>query len=255
MARLGPFANPSVRLPENTPKPRTSYDNWRENPTPANLRKIVEEYRPIIQSILNRLVPNASPIVKRRADLMAAKAIASYDPSVGMSLKNYLAIQLKPVSRVSRKIHQVIPKSEYDVELRTALSRAEEELTHELGREPTVSELSDHTGISEKRQEALRKRSIRPLSESALLDRETQSPSGISESPVSSRDPRDEWLDYVYHSLDEGPDRVIFEARTGYRGRPMRSNLEVAKSLGLSPGAISQRAGRIQSRIDEFESL
>ena len=68
---------------------------------------------------------------------------------------------------------------------------------------------------------------------------------------ASRTDPYDEWVDAVYHDLGE-IDRVIMSYRTGFRGAPVLSNGDIAKRLKMTPGAVSQRANRIQGKLDEF---
>jgi DNA-directed RNA polymerase specialized sigma subunit len=45
------------------------------------------------------------------------------------------------------------------------------------------------------------------------------------------------------------------EHTLGLNGKKVLANTEVAKRLSISPGAVSQRKSRIQSRLDEFYDI
>lgn len=62
------------------------------------------------------------------------------------------------------------------------------------------------------------------------------------------------WQSFVYESLDP-TDRVIMEHTLGMYGRPVMSNQEIARKLGITPSAVSQRKTRIQLRLDERSNL
>ena len=61
---------------------------------------------------------------------------------------------------------------------------------------------------------------------------------------------------WVFLSTGErGADQKIMELSLGMRGHKPLSNLEIAKKLGRSPGALSQRKAKIQAMIDKEEDL
>jgi DNA-directed RNA polymerase specialized sigma subunit len=68
--------------------------------------------------------------------------------------------------------------------------------------------------------------------------------------PGIAKDPMPEIHDYVYHDLDD-IDKQVFQHRLGYRGSQVLPNQEIAKKLNLSSAAVTQRAGRIQKRLEE----
>jgi hypothetical protein len=57
--------------------------------------------------------------------------------------------------------------------------------------------------------------------------------------------------DAVYMSLDPR-DKFIFDARTGGHGQKVLSVTDVARRLGVSPAAISQRANSIAEMVKEL---
>jgi hypothetical protein len=70
---------------------------------------------------------------------------------------------------------------------------------------------------------------------------------------VSSKSPEAVWADYVYHDLSD-IDKIVFQHRTGYRGAPQLSNQEIARRLRLSPAAVTQRANRLQAKMNALHA-
>jgi hypothetical protein len=57
---------------------------------------------------------------------------------------------------------------------------------------------------------------------------------------------------FLYHDLDPH-DQVILEYGLGLNGSPKLPAAQIARRLRISPGAVSQRASRIQQQLDELE--
>ena len=62
------------------------------------------------------------------------------------------------------------------------------------------------------------------------------------------------WVELVYSDLDE-TDQLILAHTLGLRGREVLQNQQLAKKLGISPGAVSQRKQRIQRLLDREQQL
>jgi RNA polymerase primary sigma factor len=120
----------------------------------------------------------------------------------------------------------------------------------DLGREPSDEELADITGIALPRVIKVRKR-MRSRVPFSVAEGEDDDENSGTDVAVSRRTPYDDWVDAVYHDLGE-IDKIILQHRSGYRGAEILPNQEIAKKLGLSPAAVSQKAARIQARLDEF---
>ena len=56
-------------------------------------------------------------------------------------------------------------------------------------------------------------------------------------------------LDY-YHDLSD-KDKLIFEYKTGFGGKPVLDNAGIGKKLQMSPSTVSQRLKFITSRLAE----
>jgi DNA-directed RNA polymerase specialized sigma subunit len=60
----------------------------------------------------------------------------------------------------------------------------------------------------------------------------------------------DAWLEFVYGDLSP-TDKLIMDMTLGRNGRRRTSTQEIAKRLNITPGAVSQRASKIQTMIDQ----
>ena len=62
------------------------------------------------------------------------------------------------------------------------------------------------------------------------------------------------WHEFVYNDLNE-VDKAIMEYTLGLHGIKQLPTTEIAKKLNISPGAVSQRAQRIQAKLNQREEL
>ena len=109
-------------------------------------------------------------------------------------------------------------------------------------------ELADRTGYSLKKIEKLLNGSS-VVSETATINPETNGSTQFS-SDLTDED----FFEYVYRSV--GPiDQKIMEWSSGYHGKPVLSNQEIAKRLRVSAAAISQRKAKILDKMSEVRGL
>ena len=121
----------------------------------------------------------------------------------------------------------------------------------ELGRQPTHDELADELGVSTKKIQRLLKAKPAVLSESQLY---TDPESGMTSLPATSEvDVIGESADVIYPGLSER-DKMIYDYKTGKRGKPPLNNLQIARKLGVTPALVSQRAKDIAQRILEGQN-
>lgn len=239
-----------------TPPKKTLDQHWEDYSkakTPANLNNMLNEARPVLDSAITSY-GGGNKNLYGHAKILAAKAIDSYDPSRGAKLQTHLMVQLQPLSRLHAEASASVKIPE---RVRADLYRVNQEtqnLVDDLGREPSDQELADRTGMSLRRIGHVRKFARSEVSESGLTSTTEEGDEEIFYPGVQTNKPLDVWIEYVHHDLSP-IDQKIFEWKYGYNNQRQLSTTEVAKRLGLSPGAISQRAAKISARINEGREL
>ena len=58
------------------------------------------------------------------------------------------------------------------------------------------------------------------------------------------------WEEMVYHDLGD-TDQTVFDYLLGAHGRKQLTTSDIARKLGITPSAVSQRATKIQDMLDE----
>lgn len=229
---------------------------WQTRPGPQANGLMLKKLDPIIDTAVRTYGgTTASPTLRTRARLMALQGLPKYDRSQA-KMKTFMMNHLQGLRRLSAKENNIISVPE-QVQLDSLhLSRAEAELRDDLGREPSTHELADKLGLSPKRIQYVRKLQM-PASEGQVLQPMAGSESDDFNEPAVKTPGKDDsraWHRFVYESL-EPTDRVIMEHSLGMFGRTVLSNQEIARKLGVTPSAVSQRKTRIQLRLDERSAL
>ena len=232
------------------PEWQSDFDLWKRNPNPYHAGRLLKQVDPVIDKAIKTHVGQSNPIIRSRARRLALQSFDSYDPSKA-KLGTHLMSQLQGLKRISRQQQQILHVPERVALGQAQLKTVSDELLDELGREPSVAELADRSGMSLRQIAKLRKYRqpvasgvFAPLSEmdDARFDPAVQQPES------------DTWLEFVYDDLDPTGQKIL-EWTLGLHGAPQLSNQEIAKKLRLTPGAISQRKAHIQSLMDEQQEL
>lgn len=227
------------------------YTQWQQNRTPELNSKLLTSVQPVIDTALSSYGGgNTSPALRSRAKIMALKAFDTFDPKRG-NVRTHLLSQLQGLRRLAAKEQNIIGIPEQVGLDFQKLDSAENELRDQLSRDPTDDELADFTGLSVRR---IRKvKSFHKPVASGMLDQETTEDSYSGE--VASQLPGknnsvDAWLDFVYGDLS-ATDKLVMDMTLGRNGRRRTSTQEIARRLNMTPGAVSQRAAKIQAMIDK----
>lgn len=231
----------------------TVYPQWKASQTPELNAQIVQSIQPIVDTAVSSYAgQNASPTIKSRARLMALKALGTYDPQRG-NVKTHLLSQMQGLRRLAAKEQNIISIPEQvGLDFRR-LNEAENELRDNLGRDPTDDEIADFTGLSTRRVRKVRAFN-QPISE-GMTARRTAGADDDTNTEIASTLPNytkhtDAWLDFVYGDLSP-TDKLIMDYSLGRNGRRKVSTQEIASKLRITPGAVSQRAAKIQQMIDQ----
>jgi DNA-directed RNA polymerase specialized sigma subunit len=228
---------------------RAPFDEWKATPGPKANAKFLKTLQPTIDKGIRTFVGEPNPLLTSRARMITLKSLGNYDRSRAR-LQTHIFNGLQGLKRIAREQSSPIHVPERILFDRANLDQYTQELTDELGREPTDQELSDRTGFSSRRISKVR--SYKPgVAEGRL---EQIDPSLAQAVGFTDQSAQDAWVAIVYDDLPP-IDKKILEWTIGMNGHPVLSNLEIAKALGRSPGAISQRKARIQQMLNQEQDL
>jgi DNA-directed RNA polymerase specialized sigma subunit len=238
------------------PEYAQAFDNWKKSPTPQTNDELLKVLNPVIDNAVKTYGGSNNPIIRSRAKKILIDTLPKYDPTA-TKLKTYAFNQLQGLKRFSLQQSQIISIPE-QVQLDYAnLSKTENQLKDDLGRDPTDTELADATSLSLKRIAYVRKLQM-PSSEGSVLkpmvgsdntdfnDPEVRAQGGSREMSA--------WHSFVYDSLGD-VDKLIMEHSFGLNGKKQLSNQQIAAKLRVSPAAISIRKNKIQQELDKRDNL
>lgn len=229
---------------EELPKDMTPYELYKLNPTKQNLVSVTRQLRPTIDSVIASMGDAGNPHLRSRANVIAAKAIKSYNPDSGASLPTWVSSQLRQLSRDARKSNNVLSIPE-GVQLDSyALYRAEREFMEEHDREPTLKELADITHLSQKRIAHIRKKV-----KAVVADGATVGEDGTELAQGSETDHSQEAMDYIYNDSDT-TDQKLLEYLLGYGGETPLDNKTIQQKLKLTPVQLTRRKARLAMRFN-----
>ena len=250
----------SGRPPEKSPQkgPQTrqaasppveeAYLSWAADRSKENTGKLLTALQPSIDQGL-RLYAGANPssVDRSAAKRIALRAVETYTPGRGTAIRTHVNNHLQGLTRIRQKRNNLIPVPERQMQARTQIVRRREELTDELGREPSLTELADYTATPVPKIRRLLR--LPQVSNSGFYDTVTED--AQSQDPAVKADDTDLIYRAVYADL--GPiDQKVLEWTLGLDGNPPLANQEIARRLRVSPGAVSQRKALIQKQIDRM---
>lgn len=182
------------------------------------------------------------PVYKTQAKLLALNAVKTYDPTKGSSLNTHVYNHLKRLTRISAERDNLTHVPENISLERKQLEKNINILTDDLGREPTVEEISSYTGLSDKKITKLR--SFGNYS----TDSATSGVDGDS-MVAAPQHAENLYRKYIYNELTP-TDKKIYEWCTGYGGAQIKSRAAIAKDLNISQAAVSMRANKIAQKFE-----
>jgi len=203
-----------------------------------NIETLIKENKKLIDLEASRYATNLPLItVQIEAYKLAREAAKSYNPASGHKFSTHLVNNLKKLSRLSTKYGAVLRTPENTQFDLNKLSKLEKDLEHKLGRAPTTEELSHHSGLS-----------VQAVTKTQKSKKVSSGISSLFDAPTLFSSQNDEWVQFVYHDLSD-KDKLIFEHKTGFGGKPILDNTALAKKLNLSVSTLSNRLKLINSTL------
>ncbi len=222
------------------------WKRWHESEDDEAWDALMEMVEPVVSQARNTYAGGKEdPVIDLKSQELTRRALSTYDPEKG-SLKTHLFQQLKPLNQVLHhraNALQIPQRAWWDMQ---NMQSEREAYREDHGRDPTAQELADRTGLSLRRISSLRQFSREPVPDSALKKEDPDAMLGAHDPGEENRWPGKA----VYYSL--GPtDQKIMEWRTGIFGSEQLPNKEIAKQLGVSAAAVSQRSAKIAEQLRE----
>lgn len=207
----------------------------------APQKKLVLDHKKLIEAEAYRhsqFIP--LHVMQAEAYHLANDAAVSFDPKLGNQFSTHLTNQLKKLSRFTTQHGNVVRLPE-NVQFKiNNLNKAENELKDQLQRPASVAEMADATGMSIQEINHLKQQRKKEIAMSNVVG-----------TPIFVEDnTNDEWMHFVYHDLPER-DKLIFEHKTGFGGKPILDNAAIAKQLGLSVSTVANRVKMITEKLAE----
>jgi len=205
-----------------------------------NVEQLIKDNKKLIELEITRYATNIPRItVQLEAYRLAREAAKSYNSSLGFKFSTHLMNSLKKLSRMSTQYGGVLRVPENTQFGISKLQKVEKDLEHTLGRPPTLEELAHHTNTG-----------IKTVS-NILNNRKVSSGiSSLFEAPELLDGSNAEWVHFVYHDLSD-KDKLIFEHMTGYGGKKILPNNEIASKLNLSIGTLNNRIKLITTTLSK----
>jgi len=230
---------------------RPAYETWKQNQTPEGNATFLQAIDPIVQKGV-QMYGDDSPLAASRGRLLALDASRKYDPKRSR-LQSHLLNQMQSLRRITQKQHSVLRVPERILLESQRLKKYHQELSDELGREPSDAELSDRLGVTPVRLAKIR--TYQPGMSSGQVEAiDPVSGGTVGRIPGRQNEAAALWAQIVHQELNP-LDQRIMELSLGLNGNSKLSNQEIAHKLGRSPGAISQRKIRIQKLLDQEQEF
>ena len=203
--------------------------------------------QPDIEKAVRYHTGSLSPVSMGKARRETLAAMQRYDPAKGANPRTYLNSHLQGMQRWHQSRVNGVRIPARAAQHSRLIEQANRELSDTLGRDPSTSELAQHTNLTIDAVTNIR-RFGRPTPGSSESQQEGSNPLVAEDQALMPKDNK-AWLEMVYDDLDE-KDRLIMEYSLGMFGQKKLSTSEIAKRIGASSSAVSQRRAKVQKYID-----
>lgn len=238
------------------------WQKWKDNgQQPKHLQPLLKLYEPVIAQKVRAWKAPTVPESAFKAELQThlIKALQTYDPNRGAALNTHVEARLPKAKRYNNRYQNLAYIPEGQSGMIGKLNKARDQLTDELGRAPTTSELADHLGMTPKRVDVISK-SIKkdvPMGRSGGPDSFDYS----TGTDHAGRGFEDQQIALAQHILPEifpnKPDmHLLFHYTFGTGGHPQISATgELAKKMGKTSPQISRMKTQMGATLRKHMGL
>lgn len=213
---------------------------WKKTNDPQALSKLLDRLQPLIYREVSKW-QSSMPVaaLESKGRMLAAEALKTYNPSMGAAIGTHVTSRLRKLSRHVYPYQNVARLPENKQLLFNTYQVAQSKLYDELGRDPTVDEMSDELSWAPKR--------VRDFSNTFGRRELVESEGALMEGDGDSST----LTDFFYHGLSP-QDKLLFEDITGYGGKRPLNNTQLMKKHGLTQGKLSYKKRKF---IDKIKSI
>lgn len=211
----------------------------------SKLAPLLDSLQPLVHQTVNKYqsADVALPALKIQAENQLIKGLHTYNPAKG-GLSTHLNWQMRGVGRFVEKHQNLARIPAQRIRYIAPYQQGIGALTEQLGREPTVQELSKHTKIPQQQLRKLKKE-LAPVHVRGLSVDEQGAPLSDSGGYTFSADR--ERLELIYPDLTAQEQQVVDYSLGRAGKRKIVSNAELARVMGVSQSRVSNlRAGVVQ---------
>ena len=221
---------------------------WQQNHDQRYTADILKRLQPTITAAMTSYAGGVSDQLRIPAANIAIQALEGYDPKKGSSVQTHVFNALKRLNRISAQRGSIIHipqgmRSDYN-----AIRKTQQELEQQLGKQPSIQQLADRSGISAKRI-------VKLLQGNTVVSQSGNQAMYQNKDTATSSDISDQqYMRYVYSTLGD-IDKKIMQWSTGIYGSNILSGIQMAKRLKITPAAVSQRRANIQKQLSDIRGL
>lgn len=211
--------------------------------------QILRQLKPTIDSALKSFASGQQDALRIQAAKLTLSSLTSYDPSKNVQPSTFVFNNLQRLSRLRRQRQNIIHIPQDAAYKYNIIRQKSVQLQDQLGRQPTSQELADSLGMSQTKIQKILGKSVNIINDSSAVSAITGQSTFAKKNTTDS-----DYIDYTYRSL--GPiQQKIMQWSLGLKGRPILSNIQIAKKLNISPGAVSQRRLKINDTLAQVKGL
>lgn len=221
---------------------------WKRHKQPRLTSYILKKLQPSIQSAITSYSGTSASQMTIPAAKITLQALQAYDPKKGASVSTHVFHALKRLNRIGAARQNIVHIPQNARLLYGSVCREQALLQDKLGRQPTIQELADKTGISQKKLKSIFQ-SQTTVSQSSTQNL-YQGKDAVGVSDLTDSD----YIKYVYDASDPVNKKII-QWSTGLFGRKPISSTQIARKLRMTPSAISQRKTKIQQQYQQIKEV